>query len=145
MGQKRGSAARLFVQGLFCDSTHTSSLCLADRDVVGHYRLAAYSLRFPYKQGLDYSEYKQGLADIASKGPLGHGRRRTLLAYDQISHWRDEKKKSLHRGGWCAIIPWLAIWRKSCWIVPSDGIKTLRDKCEFPEYSEEHELGHHIR
>ena len=24
-------------------------------------------------------------------------------------------------------------------------IKTLRDKCEFPEYSEEHELGHHIR
>ena len=56
-----------------------------------------------------------------------------------------KKKKSLHRGGWCAIIPWLAIWRKSCWIVPSDGIKTLRDKCEFPEYSEEHELGHHIR
>jgi len=46
-----------------------------------------------YKQGLDYSEYKQGLADIARKGPLGHGRRRTLLAYDQISHWRDKKKK----------------------------------------------------
>ena len=22
---------------------------------------------------------------------------------------------------------------------------TARDKCEFPEYSEEHELGHHIR
>ena len=39
-----------------------------------------------YKQGLDYSEYKQGLPDIARKGPLGHGTRRTLLAYDQISH-----------------------------------------------------------
>ena len=74
-----------------------------------------------YKQGLDYSEYKQGLADIASKGPLGHGRRRTLLAYDQISHWRHEKKKSFHRGGWCAIIPWLAfkLPRAPCFRTPS--------------------------
>ena len=52
-----------------------------------------------YKQGFDYSEYKQGLADIARKGPLGHGRCRTLLAYDQISHWRDLKKKNRSTGG----------------------------------------------
>ena len=41
-GQKRGSAAKLFVQELFCGITHTSILYGADRDVVGRQRLATY-------------------------------------------------------------------------------------------------------
>ena len=56
-----------------------------------------------------------------------------------------KKRKSLHRGGMVCYHPLVGDMAEILLDRTQRRIKTLRDKCEFPEYSEEHELGHHIR